>query len=270
MGKWIDTHAHLFHQDFETDLSEVLTRSQKAGVDTIYLPNLNTHSLAAMYRVEKSQSPRCYACLGLHPCYVDQSFESELLQLEKELQTRTFAAIGETGLDTYHTTEHLPLQKEAFLRHLQWAKQYDLPLLLHARGTTGLLIDYLAKDPPPRGGVFHCFSGTYEEALAVIELGFFIGIGGVLTYKSGQSLREIVKQLPLDVLLLESDAPYLSPTGAERRRNEPAFIPLIGKALAKCIGVSTEEIAATTSYNAGRLFLSTCLPQKPLMKNPEA
>ena len=137
---------------------------------------------------------------------------------------------------------------------MQWAKKYELPLILHGRGTTHRLLELLRSNPTPKGGVFHCFSGTYEEAVQALDLGFYIGIGGVVTYKNGHRLREIIKRIPIDRIVVETDAPYLAPTGASSRRNEPSNIPLIGRAVAKCLGRSEEEIASATSANALRLF----------------
>lgn len=251
---WIDTHAHLFHESFHKDLPEVLARSHQAGLEAIYLPNLNVDSLAAMYALESEKRPRCYACIGLHPCYITESWEEALHMLEKELTQRNFAAIGETGLDAYHNPDTLPAQEKAFLRHCYWAKQYKLPLLLHGRGTTKRLLTLLQQERPPQGGVLHCFSGTYTEAVTAIDLGFFIGVGGVLTYKGGHTLRDLVKRVPLEALVLETDAPYLAPAGIKGRRNEPAFLPLIGKVLAKRLGLPLAEIATQTTQNAQKLF----------------
>ena len=252
--QWIDTHAHLFHKDFQTDLTEVLQRSQAAGVTQVYLPNLNAESLLSMEQVAKSKEISCHPCIGLHPCYVEANYEDELLRLDQALKQRKYTAIGETGLDNYHSRAYIKEQEDSFLRHIDWAIQYKRPLILHGRGTTARLLELLRNDPPPRGGVFHCFSGTYKEATQALDLGFYIGVGGVVTYKNGASLREIIKKVPLEHIVLETDAPYLAPTGASSRRNEPANIPLIGKAVAKSLGCPEEQVALITSANALQLF----------------
>ena len=254
--QWVDTHAHLFHEDFMQDVQEVLTHSTEAGVHAIYLPGLDSKSIDAMqHLVRQNVSPRCYPCVGLHPCYVKkETYVQELSILESKLKTLEISAIGETGLDTYYGTQSLSLQEEALDCHITWSKKYKRPLILHSRGATKQVISRLQKEKLPRGGVFHCFSGTYEEAVKAIDLGFYLGIGGTLTYKSNHMLREIVKKLPLHTLVLETDAPYLVPSGAASRRNQPGFIPLIGKLLAKCMKTSTVRIAESTTENAKRLF----------------
>ena len=251
--RWIDTHAHLFHESFRKDSSAVLDRAKAAGIEAIYMPNLDLESLSDMYALERTSQPRCYACVGLHPCYVNSEVEAQLDQLEETLRQRP-VAIGETGLDAHYKAVPFHQQEASFRRHCHWAKRDNLPLLLHGRGTTAILLRILREEQPPAAGVFHCFSGTYEEAVEAIDLGFFIGVGGVLTYKGGNELREIVKKIPLRSLVLETDAPYLAPAGSSIRRNEPSFLPLVGKVLAKCLQLPQEEVAAHTTVNAQRLF----------------
>ena len=251
--RWIDTHAHLFHECFRADMSAVLQRAEAVGIEAVYMPSLDVASLPDMYALEKTRSPRCYTCVGLHPCYVGEDADMQLDELEVALRKRP-AAIGETGLDAQHEVASLLKQEAAFRRHCYWAKRYNLPLLLHSRGTTAELLKILREEKLPEGGVLHCFSGTYEEAVAAIDLGFFIGIGGVITYKSGGELREIVKKIPLSSLVLETDAPYLAPTGSGSRRNEPSFLPLTGKVLAKRLQLPQEEVARQTTANALKLF----------------
>ena len=257
--QWVDTHAHLFHEDFAKDIQEVLTQSAQAGICAIYLPSLDSKSIDAMYHLVQQQSlPYCYAALGLHPCYVKkETYAQELNILEEKFKIFEISAIGETGLDTYYDTQSLSLQEEVLEHHMAWARKYKKPLILHSRGTTKHLINILQREDVPQKGVFHCFSGTYEDAVKIIDLGFYLGIGGILTYKSSSALREIVRKLPLQALVLETDAPYLAPAGAVTRRNQPAFLPLIGKLLSKCLKTTPAHIAEVTTNNAKRLFSSS-------------
>ena len=259
--EWIDTHAHLFDRQFTKDIDAVVARAEAAGIAEVYLPNLDLSTLPAMEALEarlaERKGLRAHACVGIHPCYVAEDPKPALGPLKEALSRRDFCAIGETGLDAYYLEgSREKQQEESFLAHCELAKAYDLPLILHGRGTTARLLSILSAARPPAGGVFHCFSGTYQEAVQAIDLGFYIGIGGVITYKGAEDLRKLVPRLPKAFLVLETDAPYLSPAGGASRRNEPSYIPLIAKVLAKCLQVPIEEIASLSTENARRLFAS--------------
>ena len=269
----IDTHAHLFHDDFGKDTQEILSRAYAKGVKEIYLPNLNVSTLPKVLSMSQNNVQahekalaRCHACIGLHPCYVrKEGWQTELHTLRTSLKKGVYAAIGETGLDAFHDKETLPLQEEALQEHIAWAKQYHLPLILHARGTIDSLIRVIKSKVSSHAltGVFHCFTGTYAQAKAIIDMGFMLGIGGVLTYKNSGDLRALLPLIPTDIWVLETDSPYLSPSGASSRRNEPAYLPLIARLAAKCVGCTEKEVASFTTQNARKLF------QQPLASPTE-
>ena len=257
--EWIDTHAHVFEPSLLSGIDVLLEAAHAAGIVEIYLPNLNQDSLSAMEAVEHHpQLPaglKLHACLGLHPCYVEAEWEKALSALESAWARRDFVAVGETGLDAYHQEGRWEKEQEqAFLCQCAWAEQRKRPLILHGRGRTSRLLSLLKGLSLPAGGVFHCFSGSYKEAQCAIDLGFYLGIGGVLTYKGGATLRDVVKRVPISALVLETDSPYLSPVGAPSRKNQPAYLPFIAKILAKVLGRSLEDISTHTTENARRLF----------------
>ena len=252
---FIDTHAHIFDNSFESDFDEMLVRAKEAQVEAIYMPNLNQGTVSRLLSLTATVLPRCYACLGLHPCYIEEAtYRQELDYMARLLEEQAFAGIGETGLDAYHSTDTLLLQQEVLEVHVSWAKQYDLPLILHARNTLELLLDSMERYKSQVRGVFHCFTGTYAQAKQALDLGFKLGIGGIISYKNGKSLRELIPRVPIEAWVLETDSPYLAPAGAASRRNEPSYLPLIARQVAKCLGLSVEEVAKHTRQNAQVLF----------------
>lgn len=257
---WIDTHAHLFHTDYEHDRQEVVARCLSNGVNRVVVPNLSSDTLPALQAFARKEKDLCLPCVGLHPCYVAADYEQKLPLLAAALADNSigWVGIGETGLDLFRGHEDtLPMQEASFLRHCEWALSYDLPLVLHAREAVRPLVALLSQSDykSKLKGVFHCFTASREEARAVLDLGFYIGIGGVLTYKSGEALRELTRYLPQDRVLLETDSPYLAPAGAKTRRNEPVFMLHTARLLARCKHLSLEALAECTTENAKRLFL---------------
>ncbi|GAC1381980.1 MAG: TatD family hydrolase [Hymenobacter sp.] len=249
-----DSHAHLYSEQFKPDRPEALRRAQEAGVRTIVMPNVDHSSIDAMLELEAQAPETCFAMMGLHPCSVTRRFEQDLYEVETWLGRRPFAAVGEAGLDLHWDKTLLAEQQEALRIQLQLAKAHQLPIVLHTReafAETVALVE-AAQDGTLRG-VFHCFSGTPEEAEQVIKLGFLLGIGGVATFKNGGA-DQVLPGLDLKHLLLETDCPYLAPAPHRGKRNEPAYLPLVARRVAALLGKTEAEVAEATTQNAAALF----------------
>ncbi|MBD2768628.1 TatD family hydrolase [Hymenobacter sp. BT664] len=249
-----DSHAHLYAEQFKRDRPEALRRAQDVGVRTIVMPNIDHSSIDAMLELEAQAPETCFAMMGLHPCSVTRRFEQDLYEVEAWLGRRPFAAVGEAGLDLHWDKTRLAEQQEALKIQLELAKRHQLPIVLHTReafAETVALVE-AAQDGTLRG-VFHCFSGTPQEAEQVIKLGFLLGIGGVATFKNGGA-DEVLPGLDLQHLLLETDCPYLAPVPHRGQRNEPAYLPLVLHRVAELLGKDPAEVAAATTRNAAELF----------------
>jgi TatD DNase family protein len=254
MSFWTDTHAHIYHEDFVNDREDVLRRSDEAGVKKIFMPNVDSSSIDAMLSLEASRPHNCFAMMGLHPCSVKEDFEKELRIAEDWLSKRKFAAIGEMGTDLYWDKTFWDQQKEAFVVQISWAKKYKLPVVIHCRSSIDETIELL--QPLAGGeltGIFHCFSGTPEQAQRIIDMGFYLGVGGVATFKNG-GLDKVLPAISLDKIVLETDSPYLAPVPHRGKRNEPAYIPLVAQRIMDLKGVTKEELQRSTTQNAGRIF----------------
>src|SRR5258706_1917079 len=251
---WIDTHAHDYSTDFDKDQEEVMERSREAGVNEIYMPNIDHTSMDGMLEVESDHPEACFAMMGLHPCSVKKDFESELYIVEQWLSKRKFAAIGEIGTDLYWDKSFWEHQKEAFTIQVSWAKKYKLPIVIHSRQSideTIELVEPLLGDGLT--GIFHCFSGNLEQARKIILMGFYLGLGGVATFKNG-GLDKVLPEITLDNLVMETDSPYLAPVPYRGKRNEPSYIPLIAGKIAEIKKISLEEVQEATSRNSGKIF----------------
>lgn len=234
----------------------MITRALEMGVHKLLLPNIDSHSIEGMLALEEAYPGKCYAMMGLHPCYVDEQVETQMALVREWLAKRSFIAVGEIGLDFYWDKTHAALQHQVFREQLQLSKQYQLPVVIHSRESTRQCIDEVRSlQDGSLSGVFHCFSGTLEEAREVIDLGFYLGIGGVVTFKKS-GLDKIVEQVDLQHIILETDAPYLAPVPYRGKRNESAYIPLIGQTVANVKNLKIEEVAAITTSNALKLFKS--------------
>lgn len=254
MEFFIDTHAHIYSEEFNADRADMLARSEELGVGRVYMPNVDHTSIDGMMEIEQKNSTRYLATMGLHPCYVKKDFQRELYLIEDWLNKRKFAAIGEIGTDLYWDKTFWEQQKEAFTIQVQWAKKYQLPVIIHCRESideTIALVEELKDDKLT--GVFHCFSGNLEQAQRIIKLGFYIGIGGVVTFKNG-GLDKVLPEISLEHVVLETDSPYLAPVPHRGKRNEPAYIPLVAKRLAEVKLCSVEDIRQATTKNALDLF----------------
>jgi TatD DNase family protein len=251
---YIDSHAHIYSKEFDADRQLILEQSMDRGVSKIYMPNLDHESIDAMLEVEAKNPTHCVAMMGLHPCNVKKNFEKDLYEVEDWLKRRRFAAIGEMGTDLYWDKTFFPQQQEAFKIQVTFAKKYNLPIVIHCRNSFRETMDLLKESRHDSlTGIFHCFSGSTEEAKEVIEIGFYIGIGGVATFKNG-GLDKILPDIDLKHIVLETDCPYLAPVPHRGKRNEPAYIPLIAERVAEIKKMSVEEVAAATTANCLKVF----------------
>jgi TatD DNase family protein len=248
----IDTHAHVYLPDFQDEVKEMLDRAANASVGQILMPAIDSQTHHAMLALEK-QYPFCRSMMGLHPCSVTEGFYSELEVVQQHLAGQAnFVAVGEIGLDFYWDKTHTKLQYEAFHSQIALALKYDLPIVIHSRNATDECID-VVRQYPGLTGVFHCFSGDSKQAREVIELGFYLGIGGVVTFKNA-GLDKVVAETGLERVVLETDAPYLAPVPFRGKRNEPSYLMKVAEKLAGITGVELQEVAQITSQNAKNLF----------------
>ncbi len=253
---FIDTHTHLYDDRLDArQQDEMIRRAFDAGVEKLYMPNCDRNTIAGMLRITKTFPDQCFPMMGLHPTYVKGNFQEELNIVQHWLGREQFAAIGEIGLDYYWDKTFIKQQKDAFAQQIDWALEHDLPIVIHSRESTEDCIEMVrSKQNGKLRGVFHCFSGTMEQAMQVVELQFMLGIGGTVTYKSNRILAEVVQQIPLESLVLETDAPYLAPVPFRGKRNESAFIRFVAEKLAELRGLSLQELATATTANAEKLF----------------
>lgn len=258
----IDTHCHLYVEEFANDIDTVLETARAAGVERFYLPAIDSTEHATLLELEARYPGVCIAMMGLHPCYVKENYEEELRKVQDWFALRAFSAVGEIGLDFYWDRNYDTQQYDAFRRQLELAKFYKVPVSIHSRNATLECIkEVKALQDGGLTGVFHCFSGSYELAKEVVKTGFYLGIGGVVTYKNG-GLPEVLEKIPLEHIVLETDAPYLSPVPYRGKRNQPAYLVPVVEKLAGIYKVSAEEIGAITSANANRLFNYPSFPGK--------
>ena len=251
---YIDTHAHIYEEEFNTDRAELLEKSVEIGIHKIYMPNIDNTSIDKMMEVENKYPTQCIAMMGLHPCHVKKDFEKELYIVEDWLSKRPFSAMGEIGIDLYHDTTFKVQQEEALKIQVAMAEKHRLPIIIHCRNSFRETMDLIKSIKSEKlKGIFHCFSGTKEDADEVISIGFKIGIGGVVTFKNS-GLDKIIPELNLNDIVLETDSPYLAPVPHRGKRNEPTYIPIIAKKIAALKKVSVDEVGEITSKNALQLF----------------
>lgn len=250
----IDTHTHLYLKEFAADIKDVITRAEQEGVGKFFLPAIDSSENAAMFMLEKQFPGKCFAMAGLHPCSVKENYKEELKIVEKLLEERKFAAIGETGLDFYWDKTFIREQYESLTIQAEWAIQYNVPLVLHTRNAMQETIDVI-KSYKGKGltGIFHCFGDTLQNAKDIIDMGFYLGIGGVITYKNS-GLAEIVKDIDLEFIVLETDAPYLTPVPFRGKRNESSYLKYIVNKIAEIKNIHADEVAERTTTNAEKIF----------------
>lgn len=254
MNFWVDTHAHIYSEEFNADRADIVGRATDAGVKKIFMPNIDHTSIDGMLELEEKYRDTCFPMMGLHPTSVKKGFERELYIVEEWLLKRKFAAVGEMGTDLYWDNTFWSEQQEAFRIQVMWAKKLELPIVIHCRESideTIALLEPLLADGFT--GVFHCFTGTLEQARKITSMGFYLGLGGVSTFKNG-GIDKIIPDLELDNIVLETDSPYLAPVPHRGKRNEPSFIPIIAGKIMSLKKISKEELQAITTRNALRLF----------------
>lgn len=249
-----DTHTHLYGAEFDTDRKEMISRANAEGVKKMYLPGIDSTAIESMLQMEIDYPGQCHAMMGLHPCYVKENYWEELKIVEQWLAKRSFTAVGEIGLDFYWDTSFKEQQYESFHTQIEWALHYKRPIVIHTRNAMPETID-VVKSYAGKGlyGIFHCFGGSVEEANEIIDAGFYLGIGGVVTYKKS-GLAEVLSQIPLQHIVLETDAPYLTPVPFRGKRNESSYLKYVVDKLVEVYGISAAEIATITTANAGQIF----------------
>ena len=250
----IDTHCHLYSEEFASDIDTVIKNAEDAGVKKFYLPAIDSASMGAMFALEQRFPGKCIAMIGLHPCYVKENFRAELELVGSWLAKRRFPAVGEIGLDFYWDKTFIKEQEEAFRTQIEWALQYDMPIVIHTRNAMQETIN-IVKEFSKRGlkGIFHCFGGSIESANEIVKAGFYLGIGGVLTYKKA-GLPEVLEHISLEHLVLETDAPYLTPVPFRGKRNESSYLKYVVEKLAEVKRTSVEAVATITTANAEKIF----------------
>lgn len=249
-----DTHTHLYLKEFDEDRAEMVSRAIAAGVEHFFLPNVDSSTINDMLALEAAYPGQFHAMMGLHPCSVKENYEEELALVQEWLGKRPFCAIGEIGLDLYWDKSTLDIQIDAFRRQIAWAKQLKLPIIIHSRESTELILDILKDEKDENlSGILHCYTGSLEQAETAWSLGFHLGIGGVVTFKNA-GLDKIVAELPLEWLVLETDSPYLAPLPYRGKRNESAFVRLVAEKVAAVKNVDIQQVALTTTLNAKNIF----------------
>lgn len=249
-----DTHTHLYYETDPEKLSDLMQRSLENKVYRLFLPNVDSESIPLVFGLSERYPDHCFPMLGLHPCDVKANYKEELDSISKEIAQRKVYAIGEIGIDLHWDKSTLSIQQEAFRTQIDWAKNSDLPIVIHCREAFDEIFEILneLKDDKLRG-IFHCFSGTLEQAHKVIGLGFYLGIGGVLTYKNS-GLDKVIQDVSLEHLVLETDSPYLTPVPFRGKPNESSYLVYIAQKLADIKQVSLEEIAEVTTRNSRLVF----------------
>lgn len=253
--EYIDTHSHIYLEDFDNDRSEVLERAIKNSVNTIILPAIDSKNYDAMWQCYNINTKLQRMMIGVHPESVNENYSEELIFIENELKHnyQSYVGIGEIGIDLYWDTTYLEEQKIVLQRQLQWSIDYNLPVCIHQRNSLNVILDILNDFSGDLRGVFHCFTGSIDEAMQIVKLGFYLGIGGVVTFKNS-NLVETIKNIGLDNLVLETDAPYLTPAPYRGKRNESSYIPIIANKIADILDVNVDIVSAKTTANAKKLF----------------
>lgn len=254
MHYFIDTHAHLYLPEFDPDREKVIETAVHRGVKKILLPNINVSTIGPMNNLASRFPGVCYPMMGLHPTSVKDDFRDELEKVGSELKQGGYCGIGETGIDLYWDKSYIKEQCVAFSEHLDWSLAYGLPVIIHARGSFGEIMEIL-QGYRNKGlkGIFHAFTGSVQMAQQAIEMGFKLGIGGIVTYKNAD-LPEIVRETALNDLVLETDSPYLTPVPFRGKRNESSYIPFIAEAVKQIKNISLDEVAKTTTSTVIELF----------------
>lgn len=250
-----DTHTHLYSEAFDEDRDTMIQRAIDAGVQRFFIPAIDSEYTQGMYDLEKAYPNHVFLMMGLHPTHVKENYEEELAHIEAQFEERSFYAVGEIGIDLYWDKSTLTIQQDAFKRQIQLAKKYKLPIVIHCRDAFDEVFEVLESEKSDDlFGIFHCFTGTKEQALQAIGYGMKLGIGGVVTFKNGK-IDQFLSDIPLEHIVLETDAPYLSPVPFRGKRNESSYVTLVAEKLATIYQRPLAEIADITSANADAVFL---------------
>jgi TatD DNase family protein len=261
MPQIIETHAHIYDEQFEADRDDMLQRAFELGVEQIWMPNCNHETIVGMMKLESQYPGKCVSMMGLHPCYVSEDFEKELDIVETWLNERKFIMIGEIGLDFYWDLTFVPQQEKVFLHQLSLAKKYNLPICIHSRNSKDNSLNAIQRccdlieefGWKELKGIFHCFSGNEEDAKRVLSLNFLLGIGGVVTFKNG-GLDKFLADIPLEMIVLETDSPYLAPVPHRGKRNEVCYLDLIVTKIGDIYEISEDKVKSQTTENAKKLI----------------
>ncbi len=251
---YIDTHAHLYLEEFDEDLEAMEERLHSSKVERVYLPNIDVSSIAQVKQLSERNPELFKPMMGLHPCYVKEDYKEQLKHIEQTLKDGSFDGVGEIGVDLYWDLTFQEEQIEVFKTQLLWARDLKLPVTIHSRKCLEMTIEIVSElQDGNLSGVFHCFNGTKEQAEKISSQGFYMGIGGVVTYKNA-GVDQVVKEIPLNHIVLETDAPYLSPVPFRGKRNESSYINFIAEKIAVDKGTSVDEVARITTKNAKKVF----------------
>lgn len=250
----IDTHAHIYAKEFDQDRDEVVKRALAQGIDRILLPNIDLESIEPMLQTEAAYPDVCRSMMGLHPCYVNQDVDETLAKIYDQFSHHNFIAVGEIGIDLYWDKTYRAEQEKALITQLNWAKEMALPVVIHTRDSIQEVLTILEKEQNgDLTGLFHCFGGSVEEAKAINDLGFHLGLGGVSTFKNG-GMDKVIPHLDLSKVVLETDCPYLAPVPHRGKRNEPAYTQHVANRVAELRDMTIEDVDALTTRNAEKLF----------------
>ena len=249
-----DTHTHLYSEEFDDDRDNIILSAIDSGVSRLFVPSIDSSYTQKMYALEEQYPENVFLMMGLHPCYVKENYEEELAHVITELTNRKFAAIGEIGIDLFWDKSFLKQQQDVFLKQIQLAKQYKLPINIHCRDAFDEVFEILEQEKSEElWGIFHCFTGDFNQAQQAISCGMKLGIGGVATFKNGK-IDQFLNQIDLKHLVLETDSPYLAPVPFRGKRNESSYLEIIAHKLGQLYQLPVEEIARITTENSIEVF----------------
>lgn len=255
-----DTHTHLYASEFDEDRTQVIENAIKLGISRYFLPNIDSESIVPLFNLVKQFPENCFPMMGLHPCSVNEKYQHELKVVEYWLEKKNknsddkFCAIGEIGIDLYWDKTFLEQQKDAFEKQIQLAIHYNLPIVIHTRNSFDDTFEIVYEYRNQLKGIFHCFSGSAEHARKIMDLGGFkMGIGGVVTFKNA-GVAEVVKDIPMEYIVLETDAPYLAPAPNRGKRNEPEHLLFIAQKISEIKNIPLEKVAEITTENSRQIF----------------
>ena len=254
--KFTDTHTHLYSESFDEDQDIMIQRAIDAGVDRFFIPAIDSENTERMYALEKAYPDHMFLMMGLHPTHVKENYKEELAHVEAQFASRDFYAVGEIGIDLYWDKSTLGIQQDAFRKQIKLAKKYKKPIVIHCREAFDEVFEVLESEKgDDLYGIFHCFTGTIEQAEQAISYNMKLGIGGVATFKNGK-IDQFLDQIPLQHIVIETDAPYLSPVPYRGKRNESSYLVLVAEKLATIYKKPLDEIAMITSQNADKVFFT--------------